>query len=199
MDESDFTSALNQINKAQKGAAKEEVPFIAVQDPYMHHSAEGKWKFINNNPNEGYKIHLNCDPVDAGAISRSLIARDLHHKYLSGGDVREGKVFTIYTGGRAQTEEIVRSLADNLRGVLKPPPVTTTGEVPYAHNIFGRFTGNKATFLTKIPVKGVSLLRDTEQLNPDEAFRRSDKVLREIYGDYYGGGITYYEPSPDNK
>ncbi len=120
----EFQQTSQQSKLQQDNIRRANAPYEAVMEPYYHPSRE-KWSFYKDDPNQGYKIHLNCDPVDAGAVSRFLKAQDLDHKYLSGGDVDSGKIFTIYTGSKEQTEGIVKILADNLKGVLKPPPKPT--------------------------------------------------------------------------
>ncbi len=177
-------------------------PYQAVLQDYGHSAAPGKWEFVNNSPDEGYKIHLNVKPENVIAVSQFLKSHDYMHKYLSGGEVEDGKVFTVYTGSKTQTERIVREISDGVGNFLEAP--LARGELPFAPNIVGRFVGTRQYF-HQYGYDGITLLEfDAGQVlykttDKDEfikqAVARAKTRLTEIYGDYYGGGITFYQPA----
>lgn len=174
-----------------------EKPYYKAMSGYGHKSQEGRWEFFNDDPNQGYKFHLNVAPDSVHAVAEELKDLDVVHKYLRGGEVEDGKVFTVYSGSKKQTERIVRQVYERISRFLKIP-VEGTGEVPFAPNIVGRFRGNTDEF-RQYGDLGVSFLKHDEGDNPQESYDRADKRLREIYGDYYGGGITYFDPDASTR
>ncbi len=132
----------------------------------------------------GYKFHLNVAPEDVRAVSQFLIGHGYHHKYLDGSEVESGKIFTVYTGSKRNTEMIVQEISDGIEQLLLPP--TAAGEAAYAPRIVGRFVGGAQLFRKKRCVNGMTLLNWS---NDVEAAKRK---AQEEYGDYFGGGITLY-------
>jgi hypothetical protein len=185
--------------------------YHAVMPDYMFHSKTFKWKFWNNNLNIGYKFHLNVLPKDIRTVSDFLKEHDYEHKYLSGGEVEDGKIFTVYAGSKQQTELIIKEIADaSLINVLQPFP-HDNGEAPFAPNILGRFCGqkysNREPLFHQYGMHGISFLNSAyydvvgdpknKWHNPEwlkQQFTKADKVARDLYGEYYGGGITFYQP-----
>ncbi len=165
---------------------------------YIHKSIT--YAFYNNDPNQGYKFHLYVKPENVVRVATFLKQGDYHHKYLSGADIEDGKIFTVYTGSKQQTEQIIRAVAASEVAAFFEEPIMTIdkfGQVPFAPNIMGRFVGDKNNYVPKVPVLGLSVLRTAFQqsLSVDEQFQATNKALLSQYGDYYGGGITYYHPS----
>lgn len=170
-------------------------PYKAVLEDYVYKAEAGKWQFFDNDPNQGYKFHLNVKPENVRQVAAILKLGGYQHKYLSGGEVENGKIFTVYTGSKQQTEQIVREVADSeIVRLLEKPLADDTGEVPYAPNIVGRFVGNRDKYLTKVPRRGVTVLRTADKDSVQESFAKTNAALLADYGDYYGGGISYYEP-----
>lgn len=168
--------------------------YTSQKKEYMHHSITKKWEFIHNDPNEGYKFHLNVKPENVRAVSAFLQLKDFTHKYLMQ-DIDDGKVFAVYCGSKSQTEEIVKIVAESeIAHLLDQPKADQRGEVAYAPNIVGRFVGNENRYLTKVPRQGITVLREAERDNEQESFSKTNAALLADYGDYYGGGISYYEP-----
>lgn len=166
-------------------------PYRRALKEYGHHAQENRWQFHEDNPNIGYKFHLNVSPEDVQMVSKFLIENDYEHKYLSGGELEDGKVFTVYTGSKEQTERIAQEVSNGIGSLLQTP--NATGEVPFAPNIVGRFVGRGDEF-QQYGRNGVSYLSVADWKDPETAFSSADKVLRERYGKYYGGGITPYQP-----
>ncbi len=171
---------------------------------YSENTPNRESLFINGDPNEGYKFHLNVKPTNVRAVSAQLKLLQLEHKYLSGGEIESGKVFTVYTGSKENTEKIVKTISDNeaFAALLEPTQSSPNdisanapnGEVPFAPNIYGRFVGDKNKYLTKVPRLGISILRGTEGMTLDQSYQATNEALLRDYGEYYGGGITYYQP-----
>lgn len=187
-----FGSGTHQELQQQEALRSLYVPYRRVLGDYDYHPQRRVWKFFNGSPNIGYKFHLNVDPSHVKKVAAFLKTNDYEHKYLSGGEVESGKIFTVYTGSKAQTEQIVREVADGVGGLLLPS--LAGGETVYAHNIVGRFVGDNQSFLTKYAVNGITILRHTDFLDPQIAFTQAHTKLQDKYGEYYGGGITYYVP-----
>lgn len=138
---------------------------------------------------------MNVKPENVRQVAATLKLGGYHHKYLSGGEVENGKIFTVYTGSKEQTEQIIKVIADSeVAGLLEKPLADDSGEVPYAPNIVGRFVGNREKYMTKVPRLGVSVLRTADKDSVQESFTKTNKALLEDYGDYYGGGISCYKP-----
>ncbi len=171
---------------------------------YYSKSKERKATFVNGDPKQGYKFHLNVKPENVRSVSAYLKLLGVEHKFLSGGEIESGKIFTVYTGSKNNTERVVKQIADNeaVALLLEPMPVSPAdlvkhapnGEVPYAPNIYGRFVGRKDKYQTKISRLGVAVLQGTEQLTLDESVKITNQSLLQDYGEYYGGGISYYQP-----
>ncbi len=173
-------------------------PYKSVLEDYMNKS--GRWSFFNDDPNQGYKFHLNVKPENVRQVAAILKIKDYYHKYLNGGEIEDGKIFTVYTGSKEQTERIVRDVANSeILDLLEPPLGDRTEEILYAPNIAGRFVGNNQQFFTKIPIKGITILRGTEKLDKKIAFTLADKALQQRYGEYYGGGVAFYQPNKINN
>ncbi len=184
-----------RMREQREKIEKMYAPYKAVLMDYAHNAEAGKWEFFDNDLNQGYKFHLNVKPENVKQVAAILKLGDYQHKYLSGGEVEDGKIFTIYTGSKQQTEQIVREVADSkIAELLEKPLANKTGEVSYAPNIVGRFVGNKEKYLTKVPRLGITVLRSADKDSLDESFSKTNAALIADYGDYYGGGISYYEP-----
>lgn len=191
-----FGSGTSQRMREQRDKIEQiYAPYKAVLEDYVHNVEAGKWQFFDNDPNQGYKFHLNVKPENVRQVAATLKLGEYQHKYLSGGEVEDGKIFTVYTGSKQQTEQIVREVVDSeIAFLLEKPLVDGTGEVPYAPNIVGRFVGNRERYLTKVPRLGITVLRTADKDSVQASFAKTNAALLADYGDYYGGGISYYEP-----
>ncbi len=168
--------------------------YEAVMKDYQHHAEPGKWTFMGR---DGYKFHLNVKPENVQEVSVLLKNHDYEHKYLSGGEAEDGKIFTVLGGSKEQTERIIREIADSPVAQLLEPPVIALrqGEVLYAPNISGRFISHRDEFNRKSPIHGIPKLEYSDKLDPIKKFAMADKQLKFVYGGYYGGGITFYQPA----
>lgn len=182
----------NADNPEQQAVNALYAPYEAVMKDYQHHAEDGRWQFLNR---AGYKFHLNVKPINVLEVANYLLDSDFEHKYLDGGAVEDGKIFTVAGGSKVQTEGIVRQIADSFVSRLLEPPLTLKyGEVLFAPNIAGRFTGNRRDFHGKQTINGITILRNSEKFDPSKAFDLANKELLRKYGEYYGGGITFYQP-----
>ncbi len=108
------------------------------------------------------------------------------------------QLHTVHAGSKAQTEQIVREVATSVVAPLLEPPIIMD-EVLYAPNIVGRFVGNGQKFMKKVAFNGITLLRNTEQFGQESAFKLANQALSQLYGEYYGGGIRYFQPVRTKK
>lgn len=92
----------------------------------------------------GWKFHLNIRSKHVKAVSDYLVQNGYCHKYLSGGDIDDGKIFTIYTGSHKLAKKLAQSLSSDLYGYLCKP--VAKQEVEFEAGIIGRFVGPKRDF-----------------------------------------------------
>jgi len=173
-------------------------PYRSELPEYMD-QGNGRWREDHTEGISGWKFHLNVEPNNVKEVSNLLKDKGFKHKYLKGGEVDSGKIFTVYTGSKRMTERGVRMISDNLGHLLATPKAG--GEVPFAPNIVGRFEGNEAEYANKVSKDGIvltklralSTLKDMKIKDEDVEFSR--KQLLSDYGKYFGGEITYYDPT----
>ena len=170
-------------------------------DSYLeeyHWEGSGEWSdFPDKWPDEGWKFHLNVAPEKVVKVATFLKDGNFKHKFLSGGEIEDGKIFTVYTGSKIMTEKAVVEIVDNVGNLLEEP--RTDNEVKFSKRIVGRFEGDVNSFNRKAAGGGVMMARERPEINL-ENIEYAKKVLWEKYGDYFGGGINYYDPkvSKDN-
>ncbi len=178
-------------------------PYTAILPDY-HTKGDPKYEFWKGDPGTGFKCHLNVTPDNVLSVSEFLKSHGYHHKYLSGGDVEDGKIFTVYLGGKNQSERIVREISDGIGDLLSEPMANVLKyEALYAPKIPGRFVMENERFkyaaidgipihesMVKTAVGGPANLAYSPGAIDDAKQRLTVK-----YGDYFGGGIAYYEPS----
>lgn len=152
-----------------------------------HYKTTDESCFLEGNPDPdiGWKFHLNVSPQNVVTLSHFLKENDFEHKYLKGGEVDGGKVFTVYSGSKQRTESVVRLLTDQVNNLLEEP--VDTGQVLFAPKISGRFVGSRIQF-HQYGTDGISRSRNSH--DPEDA----KKLAWELYGEYYGGGIEFYDP-----
>lgn len=166
-------------------------PYIDVLQEYMFHGTPEKSQFFNNDPNTGYKVHLNVLPENVVAVSNFLKTHGFNHKYLNGGEIESGKVFTVYLGSKEATERYVKEIYEGVGNLLEIPKAH--GEIEYAPRIVGRFVGGKQYF-RQYGRDGISALYDLPTYHPENTPERAKKKALEEYGEYFGGGVTPYQP-----
>ncbi len=179
-------------------------PYLAVMTEYHHLNPD--WKFWDNNPNIGWKFHLDVPPENVIAVSEFLKTyngKGFRHKYLNGSAVEQGKVFTVYTGSKNDTEKAVKEIYDHTQHLIQNPrvnPSEINGETEFAPNIYGRFVGAKKDGFQEYGHNGISFLQgDSGQIlrglkTPDQCVQNAKDAAQKIYGDYFGGNITPYQP-----
>ena len=165
--------------------------YTDVLEEYIFHGSPEKSQFFNDDPNCGYKVHLNVLPANVIAVSNFLKNHEFHHKYLHGGEIEDGKIFTVYLGSKAATERYVREIYEGVGDLLEHSKAY--GEVEYAPRIVGRFVGGKKYF-RQYGREGISLLYDLPSEHPLNTPERAREKALEEYGEYFGGGITPYSP-----
>lgn len=180
-------------------------PYILdLKDINPTHADYGLW----NRSDIGHKLHLNVRPEDVHYVSAYLQEMRINHKYLSGGDVRQGKIFTLYPGSKRMADQLARELSADLNDLLCRP--VCREEIEYASNVVGRFTERGLRFHKdgEGVLRGLPLLfSDLDTLEEGrvgidtndprwkrQAFERSFSVLAETYGPYfYGDGFSFSE------
>lgn len=169
--------------------------YTNVLEEYSNHG-DGSWEErLKQSPRAGWKFHLNVKPENVINVSEFLKNSNFHHKYLSGGEIDSGKIFTVYTGSKQITEKSVKEIWDNIGKLLEKPKAQ--GEAAFAPNIVGRFEGDDNYFRNKRCKNGISIhkARDSWGLAiSDEDLEYSKNMMTRIYGDYFGGGIDFYFP-----
>lgn len=154
---------------------------------------EQKTDFIDKeNTNIGWKLHLNVEPRFVKNVSKYLKQNGYVHKFLSGGNPGEGKVFTVYIGSFSLAKKLAKQLSNDLLSFISRP--TAVGEIELASGIVGRFSGDKKIF-SQYGTCGFSNLRQDQEAIVDlywdnKFFRKmaeekAFKKLRELYGDYF--------------
>lgn len=167
--------------------------------PYHFAGRPGKADHIDpKNLNVGHKLHLNVGIEEVVAVSEYLKKEGFYHKFLSGGEVTDGTVFTVYVGSKDLTDKLAKQLSEELKSWLRKP--VRKDEIEYAPNIPGRFVGDKKDFMQYgIGIRGISVSREMASLfspwsskkDLDQkktlAFQASFNALADKYGEYFYG------------
>lgn len=165
-------------------------------DEYYYHGSDIRDDSRTQHPEAAWKFHLNVAPENVRQVSEFLKRHNFHHKYLSGGEIQDGKIFTVYTGSKKSTEMSVRMITDLIGELLDEPKAP--GEAAFSPKIVGRFEGNEKYFWRKRCRDGISIHRvrvvDPRAKITDEDVSYSRNILTQMYGDYFGGSINYYNP-----
>lgn len=151
---------------------------------------------IKDKCNTGWKLHLNVLPQNVREVSEFLIHKMYWHKYLFGGEADMGKIFTIYVGSRAKTEEVALHLTKELRAFLARP--IDHNEIEFTEGVIGRFCVNRSEF-KKYGTAGMDTLRsafgsaiEALKYSPEKwkqielaTYRR----IKELFGEYFTGKL----------
>ena len=171
--------------------------------PYYHHDEPLQYAITNPKDGKssaplkmdtGWKVHLNVAPENAKAVSEYLKLHHYNHKFLSGGEPDDGKVFTVYFGPKSVMDQWVGMLATDLKDKLASPGAYNEAEV--ACGIVGRFTvdDNEARGggeFRQYGAYGLSFLKDAKvpwKATRDERITDAKKTyarLKELYGSYF--------------
>jgi hypothetical protein len=148
----------------------------------------------------GHKIHLNIEAKDVAAVSKYLKDNGYRHKYLSGGEIEDGKVFTVYIGSKDLTDELAQKISSDLQTYLRRP--VFLDEVEYAPNVVGRFESSSGTSAEPFSkygfgIRGVDMLRQDKDeiisgrnLNKRNTRSENDAILP---GGYTGAFTRSFE------
>lgn len=102
------------------------------------HATTKKTDFITpTNPNLGWKVHLNVTPEHVKEVSAYLKDNGYNHKYFSGGELENGKVFTVYIGSFKLVNELSKLISQDIGALLARPKASD--EVEFAPGVVGRF------------------------------------------------------------
>ncbi len=126
-------------------SSKKELDDYNKENPENH-----KYDFQEFN-DDGWKLHLNVEPENVKKVSEYLTKNGYMHKFLSGGDLGDGKVFTIYIGSYNLTDKLSQEISEDLTGLLAKPAIS---EVEFAPGVVGRFTGDRFNF-TQYSLSGI--------------------------------------------
>ena len=87
--------------------------------------------------NIGWKFHLNVMPEHTKKVTQYLIENWYNHKYFLGGEVDDGKVYTIYIWSRHLAEKCASSIHRDIWVYLAMPK--SMSEIEFRAGIVGRF------------------------------------------------------------
>jgi hypothetical protein len=154
-------------------------------DEYRHHISSDKVDKLHNDRH--WKLHLNVEPNDCLEVSNYLKNNDYNHKFLSGGDISDGKIFTVYIGSFEKARRESKKLHTDLEHVLKKPAAKHNAY--FSEGISGRFSNsgkNNEKFISQgfhgFPHFNVKY--DTIE-NKDKKIRESFEILKNKYGSYF--------------
>ncbi len=156
----------------------------------------------------GWKLHLNISPANVEEVSKYLINNGYNHKYLSGGEIENGKIFTIYIGSNKSAKNLAQEISDDLKNVLCKP--IDERETEFAPGVSARFavTATTAGPIAQYGFKGgmpntqedgnkiteIILSNNSQDLKNEKikkisrnAPKNSYIKLKEIYGKYFTG------------
>jgi hypothetical protein len=193
----------NGIPTTPEHAKRANEAYIKELAPYFHHD-EPQRHAINNpadgktvtplKQDTGWKIHLNVVPENVKAVSEYLKQNHYNHKFLSGGEPDDGKVFTIYFGAKSVMDQWVHQLSSDLGEKLALPGAYD--EVEVARGVVARFTVDDRETrgggeFRPYGAYGLSFLRDTKmpwKVSRDERIadaKRTYERLKDLYGSYF--------------
>ncbi|MFP4401608.1 MAG: hypothetical protein ACLFPL_00090 [Candidatus Nanoarchaeia archaeon] len=92
----------------------------------------------HNNVNVGWKVHLNVSLEHVIEVSNFLIRNGFLHKYFWRGELKDGKVFTIYFGSWSKMYEQTEFIEAQIAHLLARPK--TINEIEIGQGITARFT-----------------------------------------------------------
>lgn len=99
---------------------------------------------FGDSPNHGWKVHLNVEAQNAQTVADYLKAEGYRHKFLNGGEIGDGKVFTLYLGSFEKAQSEAATISESLEGRLAKP--VNYDEVELARGVVGRFRTERFGF-----------------------------------------------------
>lgn len=193
----------NGVPTTPEHAKRANEAYVKELAPYYHH--DEPLKYAIDNPKDGksstpfkrdtgWKVHLNVAPENVKAVSEYLKQNHYNHKFLSGGEPDDGKVFTVYFGPKSVMDRWVSTLANDLKDKLAAPGAYD--EVEVARGVVGRFTVDDTEphggdEFRQYGAYGLSFLKDakvpwkaTRKERVEDA-KRTYARLKELYGSYF--------------
>lgn len=143
---------------------------------------------------------MNVAKKDVKAVSEYLRREGFSHKYLSGGEPVDGKVFTVYAGSKEMVGKISNEIANAVGDKLRKP--VNIDEIEFAPNIVGRFDMQDSKFhrlglglrglsMRMEDVRGIirqrDLSDDDRKKKLKQAFEKSYNEIADIFGSYFYG------------
>ncbi len=191
-------AAMSDKKLAQKGYTDASPEYTHIVNPP---ETTAFW-----NPEEpylGWKLHLNVRAEDVPFVKEFLLQNDFSHKYLSGGEIEDGKIFTIYCGSKKMADRNAQRIVAHCKDVLCAP--LAFDEIVIAPGVCGRFVGDLKDFTQYgHGVKGMGILHDrasglvfSDASNRKslllQAFTMTYSALARSYGEYFYGSCEQSE------
>lgn len=171
--------------------------------PYFHHNEPLQYAAANPKDGKssqplkqdtGWKAHLNVTPENVKTVSEYLKRNNYNHKFLSGGEPDDGKVFTVYFGPKSVMDQWAHMLATDLKDYLAAPGAYD--EVEVARGVVARFTvddteSRGGSEFRQYGAYGLSFLKDTKipwKATRDEKIADAERTyvrLKELFGSYF--------------
>jgi len=171
--------------------------YLQQLDEYQSPGSPERHDYPPKEPNTGWKIHLNVDPKNVRTVSKFLKDNRFKHKFISGANLEQGKIFTVYFGSKQMAQKQIPIVSDHLDHLLEKPG--DNDEIPVAPNIVARFdvTANLANneFSARAYHQGIPLLNYASEDNLPQSLDQSKRQLSAKYGNYFGGTLTPYQPA----
>lgn len=191
------TAPANRLLKTSDSEVELQSAYTEIMPEYRHEEGFSPSKCDMQKGGVGHKIHLNVSPENIKTISEYLIRKGYCHKFLNGGEILNGKIFTVYIGSHDLTNALAQTLSMDLQDYLSRP--IAKEEVEYAPNIIGRFTGGRDEFQQYgFGIRGITIHNkwaDQMTWNTEGekgkilplAFTDSYNALSNRYGSYFYG------------
>jgi hypothetical protein len=133
-----------------------------------------------NNPNLGWKIHLNIDSTNTAEVIRYLRKNRYEYKFFSGGAISDGKVFTLYVGSFKKVKELSQFISNDLKDKLCRP--RAIGDIEFAPGVVARFT--PAEYDGELRKKKADIFSKNFYFSGMHTLRADDDELWDIIGKY---------------
>lgn len=112
-------------------------------------------------PNIGWKLHLNIRPENIKTVSDYLVVEGYCHKYLHGGEIDNGKIFTIYIGSYKLAIKYSQKISQDLLGYLCKP--VDKRETEFAAGVAARFCADRTKFAQYGSIGGLPYTKEDFQ------------------------------------
>jgi hypothetical protein len=166
----------------------EEKEYKNLYSNYPEPYDTGWEKFKNTEKNDdiewnvGWKFHINVSPDNCLMVSSWLKDNNYCHKLLHGGEIEDGKIFTVYIGSYELSKKLAKEVSQGVgKFISKPVDIT---EIEFEEGIIGRFdygyNHGKA-----YGTCGFSLNPDYKSLPRREQELKSYRELKSKFGNYF--------------